>query len=65
MKFDWPGLVRLGLKGLGLRPREFWALTPAELMVLLGLEGGGSPLGRARLEELARAFPDHRSETGE
>jgi len=50
--------MRLGLRGLGLCPAEFWALTPAELMVMLGREGGDAPLGRARLEELARAFPD-------
>ncbi len=54
--------MRLGLKGgLGLCPAEFWALTPpVELMMMLGQEGGGSapPLGRARLEQLARAFPD-------
>lgn len=61
MRFDWPGLMRLGLKGLGLRPAEFWALTPAELMIMLGREGGAAPLGRARLEELARAFPDRGS----
>ena len=29
--FDWPGLMRAGICGLGLRPAEFWALTPAEL----------------------------------
>lgn len=58
MKFDWPGLLRLGLHGLGLSPADFWALTPAELMVMLGRDGSNAPLGRARLEELARAFPD-------
>lgn len=57
-RFDWPALMRLGLRGLGLRPAEFWALTPVELMVMLGREGGAAPMGRARLEELARAFPD-------
>ncbi|GKY88733.1 rcc01693 family protein [Sinisalibacter aestuarii] len=61
MRFDWAGLMRLGLRGLGLKPAEFWALTPAELLVLLGRDGAESPLGRARLEELARAFPDHGS----
>lgn len=58
MKFDWPALMRLGLHGLRLTPDRFWALTPAELMVMLGREGGGAPLSRGRLEELARAFPD-------
>ncbi|MCU0912076.1 MAG: phage tail assembly chaperone [Rhodobacteraceae bacterium] len=57
--FDWPGLMRLGLRGLGLTPAEFWALTPAELMLMLGQDGGASPpLSRARLMELAAAYPD-------
>lgn len=58
-RFDWPALMRAGICGLGLRPAEFWALTPAELALMLG--GGGAavvPLGRERLEELAAAFPD-------
>ena len=64
--FDWPGLMRLGLRGLGLSPTEFWALTPAELMLMLGQEGGGTPpLNRARLMELAAAFPDARKGTGD
>ena len=54
---DWPGLLRAGLRGAGLRPAEFWALTPVELMVLLGREGP-APMGRARLEALAAAYPD-------
>lgn len=62
MKFDWPALMQLGLHGLRLTPERFWALTPAELMLMLGREGGAAPLGRDRLEELARAFPDTRPE---
>ena len=57
-RLDWPGLMRAGLRGLGLKPAEFWALTPAELLVMMGLAGADAPMGRARLEELARAFPD-------
>lgn len=60
MRFDWPALMRLGLLGLRLTPDAFWALTPAELMVMLGKDGAGAPLGRRRLEELAQAFPDDR-----
>jgi uncharacterized phage protein (TIGR02216 family) len=57
--FDWPGLMRHGLRGLGLAPAEFWALTPAELLVKLGLDGGqAAPLNRARMFELAARFPD-------
>ena len=55
---DWPGLMRLGLRHLHLQPAVFWALTPAELLVMLGLEAGAPALTRARLEELARAYPD-------
>ncbi|TCP61927.1 putative phage protein (TIGR02216 family) [Rhodovulum bhavnagarense] len=57
--FDWGALMRAGIRGLGLKPAEFWALTPAELMLMLGAGGGSTPMTRARLEELARAFPDH------
>lgn len=59
---DWPALMRAGLVGLRLAPREFWALTPAELQFLLGPEAGTAPMGRARLEELARAYPDEQGE---
>lgn len=55
---DWPGLMRAGLQGLGLRPAEFWALTPAELALMLGAEARAAPLTRARLEELAALWPD-------
>ena len=33
---DWRGLMHAGLHGLRLRPAEFWALTPAELQMMLG-----------------------------
>ena len=55
---DWPGLLRAGLHGLALRPDEFWRLSPVELMLMLGREQGDAPLNRARLDELARAYPD-------
>lgn len=55
---DWPGLMRAGIGQLGLEPRVFWALTPVELMLMLGIGGAQAPLTRARLEELSRAFPD-------
>ena len=58
---DWPGLMRAGMQGLGLRPEEFWALTPVELRLMLGRDGSGSvPLARARLDELLRAYPDQK-----
>ena len=55
---DWPGLMRVGLLHLGLAPEAFWRLTPVELRMLSGAEALVPPLTRARLEELARAFPD-------
>ncbi|MBD3766098.1 MAG: phage tail assembly chaperone [Rhodobacterales bacterium] len=63
---DWPGLMRAGLRrselgGLGLTPEVFWRLTPAELRLMLGAEAAVPPLTRARLDELARAFPDRRN----
>jgi uncharacterized phage protein (TIGR02216 family) len=56
--FDWPALMRAGINGLRLRPSEFWALTPAELLLMLGAGSGSAPLSRARLDELAQAYPD-------
>lgn len=55
---DWAGLVRVGLHGLGLDPAVFWRLTPAELRIMLGAQARDAPLTRARLTELAAAFPD-------
>ena len=55
---DWPLLMRAGMRGLGLRPDEFWRLTPAELALLLGREGGGAPFDRAHLAQLEAQFPD-------
>jgi len=58
-RFDWPAMMRAGMQGLGLQPDAFWALTPAELMLMLGLENTDGPaLTRARLAELSAAYPD-------
>lgn len=56
-RFAWSDLLRAGC-ALGLAPSEIWRLTPAELAMLLGKDGKGAALSRARLEELAAAFPD-------
>lgn len=61
---DWAGLMRAGLGTLGLTPDVFWRLTPVELRIMLGVDAAASPLTRARLDELARAFPDKSRETG-
>jgi uncharacterized phage protein (TIGR02216 family) len=59
---DWKGLMQAGLHGLGLKPAEFWGLTPVELKIMLGREGLVPPLTHARLAELAAAFPDVRKD---
>ncbi len=55
---NWPDLMRAGFTRLRLQPAEFWALTPAELMMMLGQGAGNAPMGRARLADLLRAYPD-------
>ncbi|WP_300029409.1 rcc01693 family protein [uncultured Roseobacter sp.] len=55
---DWPALLRAGVRGLGLRPEEFWQLTPAELQLLLGDPGSSGPLLSSGLEALMDAWPD-------
>ncbi|QFU08264.1 hypothetical protein PARPLA_02862 [Rhodobacteraceae bacterium THAF1] len=55
--FDWPALMQAGIGGLGLKPSEFWALTPAELHLMLG-PAGPAPATRATLDALAQAYPD-------
>ena len=42
----------------GSTPDVFWALTPAELMLLAGAGRGPAPMTRAGLAELAARFPD-------
>lgn len=55
---DWPGLLRAGLAELRLLPRDFWALTPAELRLMMGRSLTAPPISRSRLEELAAQYPD-------
>lgn len=56
--FDWPALMRVAYRGLGLSPAEFWRLTPAEFLILLGPESGAAPLRRDAFEALLARFPD-------
>ncbi|WP_400087847.1 rcc01693 family protein [Yoonia sp. R78084] len=55
---DWPGLMWAGLHHLRLHPAQFWALTPAELQIMLGADAAKAPLGRLQLDALLRDFPD-------
>ncbi|MFN0114573.1 MAG: rcc01693 family protein [Paracoccaceae bacterium] len=57
-RLDWGGLMRAGMAGLGMRPDEFWRLTPAELMLMLGDPGSRRPMNRKGLAELMAAWPD-------
>ncbi|MBS0565259.1 MAG: phage tail assembly chaperone [Proteobacteria bacterium] len=57
--------MRAGMAGLGLRPDEFWRLTPAELAVMLGEPVGQRPMGQAQLDDLRRQWPDAAEEAGE
>lgn len=63
-QFDWPALLRAGVKGLGLKPGEFWQLTPAEFRLMLGIDGGDAPMSRKGLDALARAYPDEVKDDG-
>ena len=51
-------MMRAGLKGLGLTPEEFWALTPAELQLMLGTTAAQAPLLSDGLAALMAAYPD-------
>ena len=58
----WGDLLRLALQKLRLRPDEFWALTPAELALMLGLAGGSGSMTRESLQDLMARFPDDTKE---
>lgn len=55
---DWAGLMRAGLHQLRLNPAVFWALTPAELQIMLGASAAMAPMGRLQFDALLRDFPD-------
>ena len=55
---DWPGLMRAGLHQLRMTPADFWALTPAELQIMLGASDALAPMGRSQFDALLRDFPD-------
>lgn len=56
--FDWPVLLRAGLHRLALTPDAFWALTPAELQMMLGSDAGNAPMLSDGLAALMAAYPD-------
>lgn len=62
--FDWLALMRVAYQGLGLSPKAFWAMTPAEFLILLGPESGAAPLRRDAFDALLARFPDMKNEDG-
>ena len=54
---DWRALMRAGLCHLRLPPAVFWALTPAELRLMLGQDSGDRPLARDGLQTWQVAYP--------
>lgn len=48
------------MRDAGLRPAEFWKLTPAELFLIVGADHKAAPLARTGLEALLNAFPDEK-----
>lgn len=56
---DWPNLLRAGLHDLRLSPDQFWALTPAELQIMLGLDKRLMPMARDQFEAMRAAYPDN------
>lgn len=62
---DWVGMMRAGLHGLRLTPDQFWALTPAELSVMLGRDMTPGAMGRDRLAALMAAYPDTKGDHGD
>lgn len=55
---DWAALLQTGLRELRLSPDAFWALTPAELRLMVAPPPGARPLTRDRLTDLLAQFPD-------
>ena len=62
-RFDWPALMRLGLGPLRLTPDRFWALTPAELALMAGVDGA-RVMDRSGLTALMAMYPDEEKNNG-
>ena len=50
---------------MGLLPDQFWALTPAELQLMLGPKSGPAPLLSDGLAALMAAYPDETKGAGD
>jgi uncharacterized phage protein (TIGR02216 family) len=58
--FPWEAAMQVGFGVLRLSPEAFWRMTPRELAAAITVLRGdrAEALGRARLDELMRLFPD-------
>ena len=62
-RFDWPTMMRIGLYEIGLKPNDFWGLTPLEFLIITGFEGRKlMMMTRADLAGLCAQFPDIETE---
>lgn len=63
-EFDWTLLMKFGLGALGLAPRDFWRMTPAEFDAAVKGKFGQFDevvgMSQAKLSALAAKFPDER-----
>lgn len=58
-RIAWGPLMRLGLGRMGLVPDVFWALTPAEFLLMAGLDAPEAlRMSRSALERLNALYPD-------
>lgn len=59
---DWDLLMRFGLGVLGLAPRDFWDMTPAEFTAAaegrMGKSAPSAPMDRVTLMDLVHRHPD-------
>jgi uncharacterized phage protein (TIGR02216 family) len=55
----WAEAMRLAAARFGIAPDAFWRLSVREWRALVGDRSGGGALGRAGLERLMAAWPDH------
>ena len=53
----WGPMLRTAL-ALGIGPEAFWRLSLKEWRMLTAVERGPAPMGRGRLDELMRRWPD-------
>lgn len=61
-RIAWAKLMRLGLGRMGLAPAVFWELTPAEFMMMAGIDAAPGAMTRQGLDALVARFPDRQEE---